>query len=69
VANVVSGSGADKAGLQAGDLIVGIDGKSITSPGDLGAAIGEHRPGDTVTFEVVRAGKTGQVEATLGTTG
>ena len=69
VANVVSGSGADQAGIQAGDLIVGIDGQSLTSPGELGAAIGDHQPGDTVTLEVVRDNKTGQVEATLGSTG
>jgi serine/threonine-protein kinase PknK len=69
VAEVVSGSGADKAGLQAGDLIVGIDGKSITSPDEIGAALDKHHPGGTVTLEVVRNGKTGQVEATLGTTG
>jgi putative serine protease PepD len=67
VANVVSGSGADKAGLQAGDLIVGIDGQQITSAADLSKAITSHQPGDKVTLEFVRDGKTGEVTATLGT--
>ena len=69
VANVVSGSAADKAGLQAGDLIVGIDGQQMTSADDLSKAITGHKPGDKITLSVVRDGKTGDVSATLGTSG
>jgi S1-C subfamily serine protease len=69
VANVVSGSAADKAGIQAGDLIVSIDGQQVTSPADLGAAIGDHKPDDKVTLEVVREGQSGEVDVTLGSAG
>jgi S1-C subfamily serine protease len=36
------------AGLAAGDTIVAVGGKSVSSPTDLTAAISAHRPGDTV---------------------
>jgi len=69
VANVVSGSAADKAGLQAGDLIVGLDGQAITSPDQLSKAIGSAKPGDKITLQVQRGGKTSDITATLGTAG
>jgi putative serine protease PepD len=69
VANVVQGSAADKAGLQAGDLIVGIDGRQVTSASDLSSAITRHQPDDKITLDVQRDGQTVQVTAKLGTSG
>ncbi|MEI7592027.1 MAG: trypsin-like peptidase domain-containing protein [Actinomycetes bacterium] len=69
VANVVSGSAADKAGIQAGDLITGIDGADIVTPADLSSAIGSHKPGDQITLDVVRGKQDGQVDVTLGSAG
>src|SRR5439155_23022479 len=50
VSSVESGSGADKAGVQNGDVITAVDGKSITSSQQLRAIIASHKPGDTVAL-------------------
>jgi PDZ domain-containing protein len=42
--------------LQAGDIIVSIDGKTITNPDSVRAAIRAHKPGQRATFTVRRAG-------------
>ncbi|MGZ4784392.1 MAG: S1C family serine protease [Acidimicrobiales bacterium] len=67
VVAVTSGSGADKAGIKAGDVIVGIDGQQINTRSDLSAAIGTHQPGDTIKVEVQRDGQSVELTATLGT--
>ncbi|MGZ4728708.1 MAG: S1C family serine protease [Acidimicrobiales bacterium] len=48
VVGVVSGSAADEAGLQAGDVIVGIDGSSVDSADQLTSALTSTRSGDQV---------------------
>jgi len=50
VAGVVSGTPADGAGLTQGDVIVSVDGQSVSSPEQLQAALGQHHPGDSVTI-------------------
>jgi serine protease Do len=80
VASVASGSPADKAGLQgatldangnptvAGDIITGINGKSITRFEDLVSYLtNSTQPGQTVTLNVLRDGKNIKLKATLGT--
>ncbi len=55
ITNVVSGSGADNAGIQAGDIITKIDGKSLGDAEDgLSGIIAEYSVGDTVSIEVWR---------------
>ena len=81
VARVVKGSPAAKAGLAAasrqvtvngvsgllgGDTVVGIDGRSVTTSGQLADAVAQHKPGDKLKLEVVRGGKTRSVEVALG---
>jgi S1-C subfamily serine protease len=44
------GSGAQNAGLGQGDVITSVDGKSVTSPAGLQAAMEQHHPGDNVTI-------------------
>ncbi|MDY7100038.1 MAG: trypsin-like peptidase domain-containing protein [Actinomycetota bacterium] len=66
VAQVTPGSGAADAGLEVGDVIVGVDGDEITSSDDLGAAIDGHAPGDEITLDVIRAGEETTLSATLG---
>ncbi len=67
VVDVAPGSGAEKAGIEAGDVIVGIDNQKIDTRSDLSAAIGSHQPGDTIKVEVERDGQTVDLTATLGT--
>jgi putative serine protease PepD len=66
VSEVTVGSGADSAGLQSGDLIVGFNGTAIKGMSDLAAAVRLQPPNATVTVEFVRDGQPQAVEVTLG---
>ena len=66
VLEIFAGSGAEKAGLKAGDIVTAIDRSTVITVDDLGAAILSHRPGDAVTVTVLRNGATTTVTATLG---
>jgi S1-C subfamily serine protease len=59
-------SGAAKAGLRRGDIVVEADGKQILDSGDATRAIRAHRPGDRMNLVIVRDGQRVQVEAVLG---
>lgn len=57
-------SGRPAAGvLQAGDTISSVDGKAVTTPEELVAAVHKHRPGERVSVRYVRAGR--QSSATM----
>jgi len=63
---VFPGSPADVAGLQAGDVIVAINGEQITVDTDLSMLIIPHDPGDTITLRVLRDNTEREVEVILG---
>jgi serine protease Do len=67
IAQVVRGTPAEQAGLQVKDVITAIDGKQIVSESDLALNLRSHKPGDTVSLTVDRAGKQMDVQVTLGT--
>jgi putative serine protease PepD len=67
LADVVSGTPADRAGLQRGDVITKLDGKTIESGDDLSGVIDGKNPGDELTVTYVRGGSTHTVTVTLGT--
>lgn len=69
VADVESGSAADKAGLKTGDVVLKVDGKPVQSSADLPATVAQRAPGERLTLEVWRAGKPVQVTATLARAG
>ena len=56
VRSVESGGPADKAGLEAGDIITKVDGKTIERSGELPRVIGGVKPGSKVTLQVFRRG-------------
>ncbi|MDB5890587.1 MAG: DegQ family serine endoprotease [Polaromonas sp.] len=66
VSSIEKGSPADKAGLQAGDVIRQVNDQTIVSSGDLPAVIGMAKPGDTVKLDVWRQGAAEQLTAKLG---
>ena len=66
VQDVVEGSPADRAGLQEGDLVVAVDGKSVESPDELAGKIRARRPGEEVTITIVRGGREMELKAVLG---
>ena len=57
VATVVRGHPADKAGLIVGDVITGIEGKSIQDSVAAMAVIAALKPGKDVKFQLTRSGK------------
>lgn len=57
VSNVIKDSGAKKAGIKEGDIIVKIDGRNINGFADLNAAIVTKRPNDVVNVAINRDGK------------
>jgi S1-C subfamily serine protease len=56
VADVRSGTAADRAGLQGGDVIAAVAGERVNSPGALQSAVALQRPGDVVQVRVWRNG-------------
>lgn len=54
VADVVAGSGADKAGLKTKDVIVSIDGRDMVEPGDLIMLVDGHQVGDVLKLRYRR---------------
>ena len=66
VVEVVKGGPAEKAGLQAGDRIVSVDGTEIASKDDLGTLMQKHAAGDTLSITIARDGQMQTVNVTLG---
>jgi thiol-disulfide isomerase/thioredoxin len=56
VEHVVRGSPAERAGVRAGDRIVGVDGARTLSPTQVTRAVGAHKVGDTIPVELERRG-------------
>lgn len=67
VMSVSSGSPAEKAGLQVGDVIVAIDGEAVTGAESLTGFVRALPANTEVTLTVVRDGKALDVKATLVT--
>ncbi|MBA3380257.1 MAG: PDZ domain-containing protein, partial [Actinobacteria bacterium] len=65
VAQVNAGTPAEEAGLQAGDVITGLDGTTIGSAAELRAAIDAQTPGETIRLTFTRDGKSSSVSVTL----
>ena len=65
ISSVERGSNAAEAGFQAGDRVISVDGKAVSSASDLSAIISSHSVGDTITFELERSGRTGTIDLTL----
>ncbi len=63
--SLVSGGAAEKAGIKAGDVIVGVEGKTIHTTSELLGMIGSHRPGDRLNIKVNRFGKEKEYQVTL----
>jgi S1-C subfamily serine protease len=59
------GSPAEKAGLQAGDILIGFAGRSIRNVEEYTFALSEHGPGETVEIRVKRGDREIVVKATL----
>ena len=65
-APIAPGGPADKAGLQAGDVITAVNGAHVASVNQFVATIADYAPGKTVTLTVNRSGQTKSIKLTLG---
>ena len=65
IASVQPGSPAEKAGLKANDIIIKFDGKTVQGEEGFVGFLLAHKPGDTVTFTVLRNGQQQDLKVTL----
>jgi 2-alkenal reductase len=63
---IVGGTPAARAGLQAGDIVIAINGQTIDDRHPLVSLLLEHIAGETITLDLVRDGATLQTTLTLG---
>ncbi len=66
VAGVHADTPAAKAGLQVGDRVLSVDGRSIKDFADLRSRIGEHGPNESVSLGIEREGKRKTLRVHLG---
>jgi serine protease Do len=65
VAEVTPGSPAAKAGIERGDIILELNGKTVNEPDDLSLHIAQTAPRSTVHLKISRNGQTRDVNVTL----
>ena len=65
VRGVEEGSPAEKAGIEAGDIITRFDGKAIDKPADLPRAVGNTKPGSKVGISIFRRGGSKDLSITV----
>ncbi len=62
---VIPGSPADKAGIQANDIILEVDGKKIDDTTSLQSIVGSKNVGDKIKLKILSKGSEKTIEATL----
>ena len=67
VADVVAGGPAEQAGLQSGDVVLAINGRSIESASQLTRQVASTRAGDTLRLDVNRNGAARTISIRAGT--
>jgi serine protease Do len=66
VQGVEKDQAAEKAGVEAGDIILRVDGKAVEKSSDLPRLIGGLKPGSKATLQVFRRGSTRDYTVTIG---
>jgi Do/DeqQ family serine protease len=65
ISKVLKNSGAEKSGLQKGDVIIKLDNQTITTYPELTGYIGAKRPNDKINVTIIRDGKNQVIPVTL----
>ena len=65
VNGVEAGAPADKAGVEAGDIIIKFDGKAVEKSSDLPRMVGSTKPGTKSTLTVFRRGSTKELSVVI----
>lgn len=66
VTDMTSGGPAEQAGLQIGDIIVGINGNTVKTRSEINAEVEKYKAGDTITVAFYRSDKIESVDLVLG---
>ncbi len=66
VSDMTSGGPAEQAGIEIGDIIVGVNGTTITTVEEINKIVEEFKAGDTVTIAFYRDDKLNSVDVVLG---
>lgn len=66
IRSLVPGGPAEKGGVRLNDIILKIAGESVGNAAELTQRIIKHKPGDTVSLELIQKGKTKTVDVVLG---
>jgi S1-C subfamily serine protease len=66
VSEVVDNSGAAKAGIETGDIILKMDNYEFATVEELKFYLSKYNPGDTVTLSVLHNGEIKSVKVSLG---
>ncbi|HUP02240.1 MAG TPA: Do family serine endopeptidase [Gemmatimonadota bacterium] len=62
----VANNPARRAGLEAGDVVLSVDGEEVSNPSELQQAIAFHEPSDEVELTIWRDGRRQEVDVELG---
>jgi S1-C subfamily serine protease len=66
VTDVAANGPAAQAGVQPGDVIVGVNNDAVTADTPLGDVLTKYKPNDQVTLHVIRKGQAGTITVKLG---
>jgi serine protease Do len=66
IRQVVAGSPAEKAGVEGGDVVTKVDGKTVDKAADLRRLVANVKPGAKTTLTVFRRGTTKEIVVTIG---
>ncbi|RZJ10273.1 MAG: DegQ family serine endoprotease [Rubrivivax sp.] len=66
IRSVVAGSPAEKAGVEGGDVVTKVDGKTVDRAADLRRLVAAVKPGAKTTLTVFRRGATKDIVVTIG---
>lgn len=66
IADVIAKSPAESSGLRRGDVVIGMDGKPVTEPGQLSRTIATMAPGSTTRLRIIRNGEERTLEVKVG---
>ena len=68
VSSVIPGSGAEAAGIQEGDIIIGIDSTAVSTMTELKSALSKYSAGDSAVLTILRESNGSYVQGTLTVT-
>ncbi|WP_312148256.1 Do family serine endopeptidase, partial [Brevundimonas sp.] len=67
ITDVTAGAPGDQGGLQAGDVVVSLNGRPIEGSNELTRAVGAVQPGETLRLELLREGRRQTITLRAGT--